>query len=83
LAPTLAQQRTRSTKILSIEKIDDYQSIDKREVSNIWMIVKDGKHHFAKHRRTYLATKFVNEKGHSPQERKALKKRLLHKWIGK
>lgn len=69
--------------ILSLETIEAYQTIEKHEVSSTWDMGKDGKHYFAKHRRTILATKFANKLGRSPQERKALKNRMLHKWMGK
>lgn len=65
------------------EALDAYLPLDRRQVSNVWNMGKDGKHYFPKHRQIALAKEMANRKGCNPQERTVLKKRLLHKWMGK
>jgi hypothetical protein len=44
---------------------------------------KDGRSYWSVACQVLLVERISNYKGRSPQERSSLKKRLLHKWMGK
>jgi hypothetical protein len=44
---------------------------------------KNGRFYWPMAHQAVMAERIANFKGHSPQERSSLKKRLLHKWMGK
>jgi hypothetical protein len=78
--------RTREHKALagmSPEERDSHPSSLEKEVSNIGSMGKDGRHYWPVDRQVLIAEQIANSKGRSPQERSSLKKRLLHKWMGK
>jgi len=54
-----------------------------KQVSNVWMMGKDGRHYWPIAGQAELAEYIANHRGRSPQERTALKKRLLRKWMSK
>lgn len=68
---------------LDPENIDNHCTTDRREVSNPWNMGKDGKLYFNYGEEMNFIKKTANERGRSPQERSALKKRLLYKLMGK
>lgn len=78
--------RTREHKALagmSPEERDSHLSSLENEASNIGSMGKDGRHYWPVDRQVLIAEQIANSKGRSPQERSSLKKRLLHKWMGK
>lgn len=75
-----AQERL---KLSSINNFDDHITVDRREVSNPWSMGKDGKQYFSSSKQTRTAKEIANRYGQSSQERSAIKKRLLHQWMGK
>jgi hypothetical protein len=68
---------------LHSDNLDSHCTIDKREVSNPWNMGKDGKHYFAYDKKIHFIKSTANGIGRNPQERSALKKRLLYKLMGK
>ncbi len=78
--------RTRERTALSSmrpEEWDSHLGLFEHEVSNVWSMGKDGRSYWPVARQVAVAERFANRKGRSPQERSSLKKRLLHKWMGK
>jgi hypothetical protein len=61
----------------------DYLPIHSKEVSSVWWMGKDGKQYFPLESQLRAAKYHANNRGRSPQEHSALKKRLSHKWMGK
>jgi len=66
-----------------INHLDDHLTVDRREVSNPWSMGKDGKRYFSLNRQTRTAKEIANRYGQNPKERSAIKKRILHQWMGK
>jgi len=54
-----------------------------KQVSNAWMMGKDGRHYWPIAEQAEQAECIATRQGRSPQERTALKKRLLRKWMSK
>lgn len=63
--------------------LDNHFTTLPEEVSNPWSMGKDGKYYFPLVEQLKLSEKIANRRGNSPQERLSLKKRLVHKWMGK
>jgi hypothetical protein len=61
----------------------DHLTVDRHEVSNPWSMGKDGKQYFPRQNQIHVAKKIANRHGQNPQERSALRQRLLHQWMGK
>ncbi len=53
------------------------------DVINKWAMGKDGHRYWARAQQSADAGFWADRIGNNPQERAALKKRLLHKWMGK
>ena len=70
-------------KLSSINNLDDYITVDRREVSNPWSMGKDGKQYFSLSKQIKTAKEIANRYGKSSQERSAIKVRLLRQWMGK
>lgn len=68
---------------MSPEQWDSHLCSLENEVSDVWSMGKDGRHYWPVDRQVLIAEQIANSKGRSPQERSSLKKRLLHKWMGK
>ena len=62
---------------------DGHMTVLENQVSQVWTMGKDGKHFFSSGRQFAVAQRIANQKGCTLQERSSLKKRLLHKWMGK
>jgi hypothetical protein len=80
------RRRTHEHKALAGMSSDEWESHPgslENEVSNVWSMGKDGHHYWLVDRQVLIAEQIANSKGRSPQERSSLKKRLLHKWMGK
>jgi hypothetical protein len=78
--------RTRERTALagaSPEGLSAHLPLLENQVSNVWSMGKDGHSYWPVARQVAVAERIANHKGRSPQERAALKKRLLHRWIGK
>lgn len=78
--------RTRERAMLagmSPENWDSYLGSLENEIGNVWSMGKDGHYYWPVNCRALLAERLSNHKGHAPQECSSLKKRLLHKWMGK
>lgn len=58
-------------------------TLKESEVSNVWAMSKDGRSYWPISRQAEMAADFAGRQGRTPQEREALKKRLLRKWMGK
>jgi hypothetical protein len=63
------------------EDLEEHCSIQNFQVSNVWLMGKDGKHYFS-----YLEQKahaeLISSRKSLP-ERHSFKKRLVHQWMGK
>ncbi len=68
---------------LNHDDFEQYSPVDFKEVSNVWLMGKDGKHYFSPNRQLHFANKYTDNPRHTSIERDALKKRLIHKWMGK
>lgn len=68
---------------LDSENIDNHCTTYRREISNPWDMGKDGKSYFPKNKQIQLAETLSQRQAHNPKERSSLKKRLLHKLMGK
>lgn len=68
---------------LSPEDWDAYLGSAENEVGNVWSMGKDGRSYWPLDCQIHLAERLSNHKGNSPRERLSLKKRILHKWMGK
>ncbi|PKL95422.1 MAG: hypothetical protein CVV18_05565 [Gammaproteobacteria bacterium HGW-Gammaproteobacteria-8] len=53
------------------------------QVSSVWSMGKDGRSYWPVKRQAATADRIANHKGRNPQERAALKQRLLRKWMSK
>jgi hypothetical protein len=77
-----SRERTVLTS-LSPEGLSAHQPLLENQVSNVWWMGKDGRSYWSTTRQVATAKSAAEYKGRSPQERSSLKKRLLHKWMGK
>ncbi len=68
---------------LSADNMETHTTIHENQVGNIWSMGKDGHFYWSKASRNDTAQTIANNQGKTPEERAALKKRLLSKWIGK
>ena len=68
---------------LSLEGLSAHLPLLGSQVSNVWSMGKDGRSYWPISRQIAVAERIAQRKGCSPQERSSLKKRLLHKWMGK
>jgi hypothetical protein len=68
---------------LSPENLNAYLPLQENQVSNVWSMGKDGRSYWPIARQVSMAKKIAERQGCNPQERSSLKKRLLHKWMGK
>lgn len=78
--------RTREKAILkstSHDDLDAHLSLHPNQVSNAWSMGKDGRQYFPIKNQADMAGIIAERKGTTPQEKKALKKRLLRRWMGK
>lgn len=78
--------RSREKAVLgsaSAEALDTHMTLKKSEVSNVWAMSKDGRSYWPISRQAEMAADFAGRQGRTPQEREALKKRLLRKWMAK
>jgi hypothetical protein len=69
--------------MLSPAEMDSHLASVENEVSNVWLMGKDGHCYWSPAEQVQSAEYFANTRGRSPQERAALKKRLLRKWAAK
>jgi hypothetical protein len=60
-----------------------YLPLLERQVSNIWSMSKDGRTYWPIRNQEATADRIANHRGRNPQERAALKKRLMRKWMSK
>lgn len=67
----------------SPEALASYLPLLENEVSNVWAMGKDGHSYWPVARQILMAEQIATRQGCNPRERAALKKRLLHKWMGK
>ena len=68
---------------LSHEGLSAHLPLIENQVSDVWSMGKDGRSYWPVVRQVTAAKQIADHKGRSPQERSSLKKRLLHKWMGK
>lgn len=70
-------------KSASTEDLDAHLPLKENQVSNVWAMGKDGRHYCSIANREALAAMKAERDGKTPKEQASLKKRLLHKWMGK
>jgi len=76
--------RERSTLASSsLDGLNAHLPLLENQVSNVWTMGKDGRSYWPIICQVAMADQIANRKGHSPQERSSLKKRLLRKWMSK
>ena len=78
--------RTRERTALSsasLEVLDAHVPVPENQISNVWRMGKDGRYYWPAKRQAATADRIANHKGRNSQERAALKKRLLRKWMSK
>lgn len=68
---------------LSTEGLYAHSPILEQQVSNVWSMGKDGRSYWSIGRQQKIAERIAQRTGRSPQERSALKIRLLRKWMSK
>ena len=67
----------------SPDGLEAHLTLLEREASNIGEMDKDGHCYWPASSQRVSAERIARRKGQNPRERAALKKRLLHKWMGK
>ena len=67
----------------SPEALSAHLPLLENQVSNVWSMGKDGRSYWPVKRQAATADRIADHKGHNPQERDSLKKRLLRKWMSK
>ena len=77
-----AHERTVLTTA-SPDALEAHQTVTRYQVSNPWLMDKDGRSWWPPEKRNDLAMRIALEKGRTPRERAALETRLLRKWMGK
>lgn len=78
--------RTRERTALagaSPEALAAHLPLVENQVSSVWLMDKDGHSYWSAARRAEMAGHMANWQGRSPQERAALKKRMLRKLMSK
>ena len=78
--------RSREKAVLgstSPEALDSHITLKESEVSNVWAMSKDGRSYWPISRQSEMAADLAGRQGRTHQEREALKKRLLRKWMRK
>lgn len=78
--------RTRERTALasaSSDVLGAYLPLLENQVSNVWSMAKDGRSFWPVRRQAATADRIAGHKGRNPQERAALKKCLLRKWMSK
>ncbi|MES2041026.1 MAG: hypothetical protein V4495_24680 [Pseudomonadota bacterium] len=63
--------------------LDAHLPVLERQVSNVWKMGKDGHSYHSARDMAAAAEIGANQLGRTPQERAALKKRFLKKWMSK
>ncbi|NHZ80004.1 hypothetical protein F2P44_12055 [Massilia sp. CCM 8695] len=78
--------RTRERQALACalpDGLEAHLSVLEREVSNVWAMDKDGHIYRPLREQVKWAEWGAERRGQNPHERAAIKKRLMHKWMGK
>ena len=78
--------RTRERNALasaSPEALSSHLPLLENQVSSVWSMGKDGHSYWPIAQQVVMAERIANRQGRNPQERAALKKRLLRKWMSK
>ena len=78
--------RTRERNTLasaSPEALSSHLPLSENQVSSVWSMGKDGHSYWPIAHQVVMAERIANRQGRNPQERAALKKRLLRKWMSK
>ncbi len=65
------------------DTLEGHAPTSEKEVSNPWSMGKDGRTYWPKSRQLRRAERDAMRLGRTPEERAALKQRLLKKWMGK
>jgi hypothetical protein len=63
--------------------LENHCSVHQRQVSNVWLMGKDGKHYFSHQEQKDHAELISSIRSKNPQEKSSLKKRIIYQWIGK
>lgn len=78
--------RTRERSALanaSPEALSSHLPLLENQVSSVWSMGKDGHSYWPIAHQVVMAERIANRQGRNPQERTALKKRLLRRWMSK
>lgn len=68
---------------VTTDTLSAYVPLRENQITSTWDMGKDGHQYWHVKRQRELAESIANRKGKNPQERAALEKRLLRKWMGK
>jgi hypothetical protein len=66
-----------------VETLENHLTSTEKEVVKVWSMGKESRQRWPLHRQAISAKESADHQGRSPQERSALRKRFLHKWMGK
>ena len=69
--------------LATADDFDAHLTLLRDDVSSTWNMDKDGKHYWPAEQQAQAAEWTAARKGRSPQERAAIKKRILRKWMAK
>jgi hypothetical protein len=84
----LWHQRWRTSERMALasatpEALSAHLPLLENQVSSVWSMGKDGRSYWPVERQVAMADRIAAHKGHNPQERAALRERLLCKWMAK
>ena len=77
------RMRAHERDALAKADFDAHLTTRKEQVSDAWNMDKDGKHYWPTKDQDRVADWIADREGKKPEERAALKQRLLRKWAGK
>ncbi len=78
-----SRMRAHERDALATADLDAHLTTKKNQVSSTWEMDKDGRHYWPLKEQEATAEEMANHKGKTPEERAAMKQRLLRKWAGK
>ena len=77
------RMRARERDALAKANFEEHLTTLRDQASSTWEMDKDGKYYWPAADQERVAGEISGRKGNTPEERAALKRRLLRKWAGK
>ena len=69
--------------VMSLDDTDNRLAVSVKQLSNVWDMGKDGRQYWPLACQDAAAKRIAHAKGRTRKERKALRERLKHKFMGK